>query len=95
MRRHLFAISLLVFCALTLPHPAQACDLCKYSGFVCVADDCEVVFVCQEQSFGKNSYADCWTDSGGCHTGTEFCRWAALVAPVCKEPVLFGNEKAS
>jgi hypothetical protein len=95
MKRWLFAMSVFVFFGLVTSRQAAACDLCKAVGLVCSADTCDIVFVCQPQSFGKNSYADCWEDYWGCHTGTEFCRWASLVTPVCKEPVLFGHEKAS
>ena len=105
MRRALTAMGVLGLLAFMTPRQAEACSLCKYAGSICTADNCESVFTCQDVSFGRNSYADCWTDSGGCHLGSEFCRWASSIAPggktpadkapICKEFVLFSHEKAS
>ena len=91
-RYFLVAIGLFTLCVLTTPRQALACELCKPAGLICSADTCEIIFICQGQSSARNSYADCWEDWSGCHTGTEFCRWASLTAPVCKEPALFSHE---
>jgi hypothetical protein len=95
MRGCLLAVCVLSLFVLVTPRNAAACDLCKLAGFVCSADNCEEVITCQPQSFGHNSYADCTEDWTGCYNGTEFCMWASLAAPVCKEPALIADEKAS
>lgn len=89
MKRCLWAVGLLFLFDLSITlRNASACDLCKVYGFACSADNCEFVMGCESQSFGHNSYADCYTDGSSCTTGREFCVWASLNAPVCKEPVL-------
>jgi|GEM_PF-3243186 len=95
MRRCLWAAGLLSLIALSTPRNASACDLCKVYGFACSADNCEFVVGCEPQSFGHNSFADCYSNGASCQTGSEFRMWASLTAPVCKEPVLTFDVKAS
>ena len=95
MKRCLWAVSLLSLFALSTPRNASACDICKVYGIVCSADNCEFVVSCEPRSFGQNGYNDCYTDWGACYSGGGFCMWASLTAPVCKEPVLSFDAKAS
>jgi hypothetical protein len=93
MLRRLGFAALLFLGLIASSQTASACDVCRYGGFICDANGCELVEVCRTPSYPKRGFSDCYFVAGVCNTGGQSCVWALLINPV--QPEQPQDEKAS